>query len=50
MDLEETVVDEIRSGSYRDLFHPGWTQIIQIKFFNVYQAPVQLNCTFDSIF
>ena len=26
VDLEETVVDQIRTGSYRNLFHPGWSQ------------------------
>ena len=26
VDLEETVVDQIRTGSYKNLFHPGWSQ------------------------
>ena len=30
VDLEETVIDEIRCGSYRNLFHPGRSQIIFI--------------------
>ena len=31
VDLEETVIDEIRCGSYRNLFHPGLSQIILIE-------------------